>query len=441
MNKGESNIDIVFRNGLKDYEVLPPPDVWDNIHPVIKRQKGPVILIRAAALVTILISISVLAYRSTRIVTEETGNTYLAFNVKASLPFYSPDIQEDIPGELKMESPGSTSQKVFFDSLSDQKIIPPDETPISPAVGYLMKSNSLPENYSLSEKNKKLLVSNTPENNSNSLESTKYQYIAVNEVVKSTERWSIAAMASPTYYSTINSGTDDLSKQLMASEQSMVSYSGGVALAYKVSRRLSIQSGLYYSSLGQSIDGINSYSGFQPYDNTKGDRNFEVLTTRGTVYTNNADVFLIANNGTGERVVTSYTKDVFDPKKSNLPFVNNSLHQNFSYLELPVVLRYKLIDKTIDFNLIGGVSYNLLIDNSVYTTIDGNKYPVGETEGLSLLTLSSSLGMGMEYNISKKFSLNLEPTFRYFLNPYNEVTGSKIHPYSFGIFSGVSYKF
>jgi hypothetical protein len=441
MSKGESNIDLVFRNGLKDYEVLPPPDVWDNIHPVIKRQKGPVILIRAAALITILISISVLAYRSTRIVTEETGNTYLAFNVKASSPFYSPDIQENIPGEFKMESSVSTSQKVFFNSLSDQKIIPPDETPISPAVGYLMKSNSLPENYSLSEKNKKLLVLNTPENNSHSLESTKYQYIAVNEVVKSTERWSIAAMASPTYYSTINSGNDDLSKQLMASEQSMVSYSGGVALAYKVSKRLSVQSGLYYSSLGQAIDGINSYSGFQPYDNTKGDRNFEVLTTRGTVYTNNADVFLIANNGTGERVVTSYTKDVFDPKKSNLPFVNNSLHQNFSYLELPVVLRYKLIDKTIDFNLIGGVSYNLLIDNSVYTTIDGNKYPVGKTEGLSLLTLSSSLGMGMEYNISKKFSLNLEPTFRYFLNPYNEVTGSKIHPYSFGIFSGVSYKF
>jgi hypothetical protein len=49
--------------------------------------------------------------------------------------------------------------------------------------------------------------------------------------------------------------------------------------------------------------------------------------------------------------------------------------------------------------------------------------------------------MGMEYNLSDKLSLNLEPTFRYYLNPFSVTTGSFIHPYSFGIFSGVSYKF
>ena len=27
----EANIDLAFRNGLKDYEVLPPPDVWNCI--------------------------------------------------------------------------------------------------------------------------------------------------------------------------------------------------------------------------------------------------------------------------------------------------------------------------------------------------------------------------------------------------------------------------
>jgi hypothetical protein len=49
--------------------------------------------------------------------------------------------------------------------------------------------------------------------------------------------------------------------------------------------------------------------------------------------------------------------------------------------------------------------------------------------------------MGMEYNISGKLSLNLEPTFRYYLNPFSVTTGTFIHPYSFGIFSGVMYKF
>ena len=138
---------------------------------------------------------------------------------------------------------------------------------------------------------------------------------------------------------------------------------------------------------------------------------------------------------------SAYTKDVFDPNKASLQPVNSSLNQNFSYLEFPVILRYKIVDKTIGINLIGGLSYNLLVHNSVYTTLDGKIYPVGDTKGLNPLNLSSSLGMGMEYNISGKLSLNLEPTFRYYLNPFSVTTGSFIHPYSFGIFSGVSYKF
>jgi hypothetical protein len=93
------------------------------------------------------------------------------------------------------------------------------------------------------------------------------------------------------------------------------------------------------------------------------------------------------------------------------------------------------------FNLIGGLSSNLLVNNSVYTSLDGTKYEVGKTAGLNPVTFSSSLGMGMEYSFSKNLSLNFEPTFRYFLNPFSNTEGIGVHPYSFGIFSGISYKF
>jgi hypothetical protein len=187
------------------------------------------------------------------------------------------------------------------------------------------------------------------------------------------------------------------------------------------------------------VGGINSFAGFREYDYTKGDHNFEVLTSSGRIYTENADIFLLDNSG--DRVVTRYTNDVFDPTKANLSYINNSLFQNFSYIEMPVILRYKLIDKSIDFNLIGGLSYNLLVNNSVHTVIDGSKYTIGKTAGLNPFMVSSSMGMGIEYSLSEKFSLNLEPTFRYYLNPFGEIPGLKIHPYSFGVFSGLSYKF
>ena len=61
------------------------------------------------------------------------------------------------------------------------------------------------------------------------------------------------------------------------------------------------------------------------------------------------------------------------------------------------------------------------------------------TENMNSVSLSSSLGMGMEYNLTENLSLNLEPTFRYYLNPISGKTG--IHPYSIGVFSGVSYRF
>ena len=60
MNEKGANIDLLFRNGLKDYEVLPPPGVWDNIHPVIKIKTGPIILLRVAAAITVLLTLSFL---------------------------------------------------------------------------------------------------------------------------------------------------------------------------------------------------------------------------------------------------------------------------------------------------------------------------------------------------------------------------------------------
>ena len=143
--------------------------------------------------------------------------------------------------------------------------------------------------------------------------------------------------------------------------------------------------------------GLIHSADFSHIDNTKGDHNFEVLTSTGTVYTNNPDVFLSAD--ASGRINTPFTNDVIDPKKASLQPVNTSLNQNFSYLELPVILRYKIVDKTIGINLIGGLSYNMLVHNSVYTTLDGNKYPVGDTKGLNPLISEQFLwnGYGIQY--------------------------------------------
>jgi hypothetical protein len=440
MNEKGANIDLLFRNGLKDYEVLPPPGVWDGVNSTIRHKSHQYAFLRIAAVIMVLIGLSFLTFRLGRELTAPDAGRIMAFDLPASSPviIVTADKISNLPAKKSnqvINTPVVLNPNENLAEAGEQII--PSESPLQ-----IMNFRET-RNLSIAKSEPLEILFHTPLNSSGTasakIKFADLQYSPDIVPAKPVKKWSVTAMASPTYYSGFGSGTDGLSKELANSEQALISYSGGVAFSYKISRRFTIQSGVYYSSLGQKLDGINSYSGFAPYGSAKGDHNFEVLTTTGIIYASNPDVFLSAD-GAG-RIITQYSSEVFDPKKASLQPVNTSLNQNFSYLELPVVLRYKLVDKTIGINLIGGLSYNMLVHNSVYTTIGGNKYPVGDTKGLNPLTLSSSLGMGMEYNFSDKLSLNLEPTFRYYLNPFSITTGSFVHPYSFGIFSGVSYKF
>lgn len=439
MDKREANIDLVFRNGLKDFEVIPPSNVWDNIQPVIKTKHRSVILIRAAASVAVLLTLSFFTYEWSRLITSAPESSAVVLNRESVSSVKSPSNVNPLISlkEIKSQSDKEGTQlKVISENKNEAKNL----MNISPESISLQETKSLQVSFTDQRSGPVLATLNKSQKNTFRISNPDLQYSLVNSPEKVVERWSVAAMASPTYYSHFNSGGNEITKQLMSSEQPMISYSGGVAFSYKISKRVSVQSGLYYASLGQVVDGINTYAGFQKYGYTKGDHNFEVLTTNGTVFTRNSDVFLSAT-GTVARINTNYTSDVFDPNKANLRYINSTISQNFSYLELPVLVRYKIIDKTIDLNLIGGVSYNLLVNNSVYTMVNGSKYTIGETEKLNPLSISSTLGMGMEYNFSEKLSLNVEPTLRYYLNPISGSTGINVHPYSFGIFSGFSYKF
>jgi len=441
MDDRGANIDYVFRNGLKDYEVLPPPEVWNQIRPVIRKKQQPYIILRTAAMIAVVISLSFLAYMWSLNISYGPGNNPVTQTAEPEIPVEITNIQE----ELVSPDAGTTDRvPVGADTFSAENqqelsVIPGDEINdiesivFQPETEWLSVSNRI-------EGNSGFLVMNKPSIDAVTFEEPEALYSPSVPVKGESNRWSVAALVSPTYYTNFYSGKDDITAELMSDEQPVFSYSGGVSFSYKINRRLSVQSGLYYSSFGNELSGITSFGGFKPYDHTKGDHNFEVMTATGVVYTNNADIFLL-DNVSDSRIITRHTNDVFDPAKANLQFLDNSLRQNFSYVELPVVLRYKILDKTIDLNIIGGLSSNVLVNNSVYATLDGGKYQVGKTGGLNLITFSSSLGMGMEYSFTDNLSLNLEPTFRYYLNPFSEIAGLKIHPYSFGIFSGVSFSF
>lgn len=428
MDDRGANIDLLFRNGLRDYEVLPPQDVWENIQPAV-RKPGYLIWFRAAASVAAIFAISLLTWMLNRDVTPDFLNSYTIF-----------EIQESQPARLADNYPVNYAVEQNREDYRSQHIL--EKTEYNPQIilseenSYFDLSGSKSSERTTVPSPQKADLSTIPENLGIRDISGEFPYEP--DVPVRDNRWSISAMASPTYYSRTGTGNEKF-LQMAATENAAASYAGGINLAYKVSKRFSIQTGLYYSSYGQKINGVSSFSGFSRYG-AKGSSNFEVLTSNGAVRTTNGDIF-IRNDAQEGKVLTAFNNDVFDPEKVNLNPVGSSLIQSFNYIQMPFFVRYKLIDRNIDFNLLGGVSYDLLVGNNAFARTDGGRFDVGDTRGLNTMIFSSSLGMGVEYNFSEKVSLNFEPTFRYFVNPFSNSAGTSIHPYSFGVFSGFSYKF
>ena len=449
MVDGRANIDLIFRNGLKDYEVS-PPELWCEIEPAIGRKKKRLLFVKYAAVIAAFVSVSAIAYTLGYRASKEPV-IMVATNDVPAAPFDITRSAALVP--VEPASTASTAYPAVVPVVASEKreeqpvIIPVAATEEIPdAISVTDYDVVDMANIAEAESFPKIQEPVSTTDNVVILPERQYQPIIYEDVYTTDadvdeNRWSILAMASPMYYSQFTtSGSDDMARQIKSSDQNISSYSGGVGFAYKISDRLSIQSGVHYSAMGQELGEVTAYNGFAQINPSKGGNNFKVLTPNGTVYANNPDVYLVSNT-IPDRVNTKYTPEVIDPVKKNLNHLSNSLVQDFSYFELPVLLRYKVIDKKVGVSFVGGMSYNFLINNSVSAVTNGKKYSVGTTEGMNGLSLSSSLGMGMEYNFSRSLSFNLEPTFRYFLNSSNSDRMSGMHNYAIGLFSGMSYKF
>jgi len=226
--------------------------------------------------------------------------------------------------------------------------------------------------------------------------------------------------------------------ELIGSEQTRPTYSTGLTFGYKISPRLTIQSGIGLSSVGQTISDIDVFSGLSDFYAVKGAYLYSVETASGTILAGNTDLYLTDN---ANRVSTMIPGNMADPSKYGLTQVSDNIHQVFRYLELPLIIRYKVIDQKVGLNFSGGMSYGYLVDNFAYASDGANMIPVGHTEGVNIHSISSQLGLGMEYNISTKISFNLEPVFKYYVTPVSNLSGTLYKPYSVGFFSGVFFKF
>jgi len=434
----EPNIDIVFRNGLKNYEVLPPSDIWDEMPPFKISRSTHKIVYRAVAGLAILISVSAALAALFR--TSDDLSADVAANIPgASFAGNHPSGTAGVT--LKAEKSEATIIRHLF-SETAANIVAPAET-----IREVTAEQADDTTVMSDQENGSDAGNHDPEEKVNLAGLFTFRNfgntgsniipVAVNETKTKNSHFMIGGSVSPAV-SIISDGGDNETKKLLSKENSMPEMSAALSVRYKINSRFSLQTGLGVTSMGQIVKGIDVYSGLSHYYSSKGDFNYVVQTASGQVIASNTDVRI--SDESANRV-GSVISGVYDPSKLPLNYVNDDLKQRFRYLEVPLIARYKLIDRRVDMNLCGGVSYGYLIENVAFASVNGSNVKVGYTEGVNRHSISSQMGFGMEYNISKSISFNLEPMVRYYFTPFSDASNAINRQYSFGIFSGLFYRF
>jgi hypothetical protein len=119
---------------------------------------------------------------------------------------------------------------------------------------------------------------------------------------------------------------------------------------------------------------------------------------------------------------------------------SGNIDQRFGFIEVPLELEYRLLDRKFGINVIGGFSTFFLNQNEVYADIDGASTLIGEANNMNSTSFSANFGLGLDYSLSKKWNFNLEPQFKYQINTFNNTSGN-YRPFFIGLYTGLSYKF
>lgn len=235
-------------------------------------------------------------------------------------------------------------------------------------------------------------------------------------------KWAVSTVASPVYFNSVSQGSSLDSKLESNSKDYGNSLSLGLGLEYELSKKWSIKAGVNTLSLD--------------YD------------------TNDVVFFQDVNARKMENVTPSPTGSMLSVQSRNSSQLNSInlsgtivekfdgvINQKMGYIEVPLELSYKLLDKKFGVNLIGGMSTLFLNENRVsLISSSGSEINIGEANNLNNIHFSSNVGLGFKYTFWKSFQANFQPMFKYQINTFSNDSGN-FKPYFVGLYSGISFSF
>lgn len=271
----------------------------------------------------------------------------------------------------------------------------------------------------------------------NEFDWSKFEYAETTELIAATNKgWGLGLGYSPSYTSTTSSSNDMLyagessgigsNEGTNASENLIPSFTFGANFSYHLSDRWSLLSGVYY------LNQKNEIQNFYVVENTAATKSeFSTNSSFGNINISNNDLLYDNAEFTNQFELNSY---------SNISNFNSDLIQQFEFIEIPLLISYKLIRNKLRISLVGGFNTGFIIGNSVYIK-NYESEKIGKTENINSISFKSVLGFSFEYPLSKRLFLTIAPTYKYQLNSLNKLSVKSSHLKFLDIKTGISYHF
>lgn len=494
MNK-KKNIDDLFKEGFKNFEASPSPHVWNNIQAKLEeKEERRVIPLwikigSVAALLALLITVGVsyfnnpLQKQSNPIVNEDSKQQE---NSNESITNQEEIVFEDSQDLINTSGSSNTNNTHTSNTniaVEDEKstfinkgakantIEAPKDGKVTNAIAQQQNKS---KNTSNSNTNNRSEIIKEPETNavskeavasenvnkeinsaisepnseSNTKETTvaettvseeenkKSIFDAIEETTMEEDaianledtpdnRWEVMPNVGPVYYNTIGEGSSIDPSFSDNPKNGDVNIAYGVQVSYNLNKRLSVRSGLSNVNLSYSTTGIEIGNG--P----------EAVALKSVDYNRKENVLITLDKGSLMNQNPSGEFGTITPKSTS---GEPSLNQELNYFEVPLELKYAVLNNKFGVNLIGGFSTLFLGENKVFVEAGDFNETLGEANNLSPVSFTTNIGLGLNYSFSKKLMFNIEPMFKYQLNPYSD-NSVDFNPYYVGIYSGLSFKF
>jgi len=252
--------------------------------------------------------------------------------------------------------------------------------------------------------------------------------IDINEEVG--PRWKVTPNIAPVYYSSLSNGSSINSEFSDNSKSGETTISYGVQVSYNVSNRLTVRTGLNKIDLSYNTNDIE----------------FAIAPTEadilGVKYNKGNRTYLISDAGKlNERYGSSVSFENGNGIETvSLDVIDGKINQRLSYLEMPVEVSYALLKNKFSINLIGGFSALFLENDELSVVSSSSSDVIGSANNLNTMSFTTNVGIGFNYQISNSLKFNIEPMFKYQLNPYSD-NSIDFNPYYLGVYTGLSIQF